>query len=174
MNPRTEASAPTHGYTKRGHPVYADTLHYLGEVLSLRNFARSWGLVTGVNAKLALAITLGVGTMWCAYLFTGIALVSFPQAVKAFEQGKTIEGISWISQTFFQLVLLPIIIVGQNLQNVAGERRASKTFEDVEAIRGDNRTTLDRLDVNTAGGLKVLMDKLEVIESKLPSRGPSA
>jgi hypothetical protein len=161
-------SAPTHGYTKLGHPVHGDTLHYLGDVLSLRRFARSWSVVTGVNAKLALAITLGVGTMWCAYLFAGIAFVSFPQAVKAFEQGKTIEGISWISQTFFQLVLLPIIIVGQNLQNIAGERRASKTFEDVEALREATKTTLDRLDVNTAGGLKVVMDKLDAIEAKLP------
>ena len=51
--------------------------------------------------------------MWVAYLFTLLALISLPQAIKS---GETIVIISWIAQTFLQLVLLPVIILGQNIQ----------------------------------------------------------
>ena len=39
-----------------------------------------------------------------------------------------------VSQTFLQLVLLPIIIVGQNLQGRAADKRADATWKDAEAI----------------------------------------
>src|ERR1700736_4501784 len=64
------------------------------------------------NCRIGLFITAIVGTMWAAYLFTGIALISLPSALKT---GDIIIIISWIAQTFLQLVLLPIIIVGQNI-----------------------------------------------------------
>ncbi|HEV3228526.1 MAG TPA: hypothetical protein VGY97_03565 [Solirubrobacteraceae bacterium] len=82
------------------------------------------------NARAGLFITLIVGTMWCAYLFTLIALVSLPQAIKS---GDKIIIISWIAQTFLQLVLLPIIIVGQNQQAVAADKRAEQTYKDADA-----------------------------------------
>ncbi|MEI8174538.1 MAG: hypothetical protein WCG28_01150, partial [bacterium] len=62
--------------------------------------------------KIALSITKMVGTMWCAIVFAVIALISFPQAL----EGGIPTTISWIAQTFLQLVLLSIIMVGQNLQ----------------------------------------------------------
>ncbi len=83
------------------------------------------------NTRIALLITIGVGSMWCAYLFTALAFVSFPAAVKS---GDTIILVAWISQTFFQLVLLPIIIVGQNIQGQAADKRAQQTYDDAEAV----------------------------------------
>jgi hypothetical protein len=83
------------------------------------------------NSRLALLITLGVGSMWCAYLFLGLAFVSLPAAVKS---GNTIILVAWISQTLFQLVLLPIIIVGQNIQAEAADKRAQQTYDDAEAV----------------------------------------
>jgi hypothetical protein len=83
------------------------------------------------NSRLALLITIGVGSMWCAYLFTGLAFVSLPAAIKS---GDTIVLVAWISQTFFQLVLLPIIIVGQNIQGEAADMRAQQTYDDAEAV----------------------------------------
>jgi hypothetical protein len=83
------------------------------------------------NSRLALLITLGVGSMWCAYLFIALAFVSFPAAVHS---GDTIILVAWISQTFFQLVLLPIIIVGQNIQGEAADKRAQQTYDDAEAV----------------------------------------
>ena len=89
------------------------------------------GPVGRLNAKVGLKITLVVGTMWCAYLFTLIALVSAPTA---FKTGDSLIIISWIAQTFLQLVLLPIIIVGQNVQAAAADARSEATYEDAAAV----------------------------------------
>ena len=83
------------------------------------------------NAKLGLMITLGVGTMVCAYIFAIIALISLPSAIKSHDL--TII-IAWISSNFLQLVLLPIIIVGQNIQAAASDKRAEDTYKDAEAV----------------------------------------
>ena len=85
----------------------------------------------GWNGKIGLRITMIVGTMWCAYLFTLIALVSLPDALKS---ANSIIIISWIAQTFLQLVLLPIIIVGQNIQAKAADKRSESTYKDAEAV----------------------------------------
>jgi hypothetical protein len=88
-------------------------------------------LMARFNSRIALLITLAVGSMWCAYLFIALALVSLPAAIKS---GDTIILVAWISQTFFQLVLLPVIIVGQNIQGEAADRRAQQTYDDAEAV----------------------------------------
>ena len=84
-----------------------------------------------LNAKIGLKITIVVGTMWCAYLFTVIALISAPSA---FTSGQLLVIVSWIAQTFLQLVLLPIIIVGQNVQATAADARAQATYDDASAV----------------------------------------
>jgi len=85
----------------------------------------------GFNGKLGLFLTTIVGTMWAAYLFTVLAIVSFPSAIRS---GDSIIIVAWISQTFLHLVLLPIIIVGQNIQAKAADKRAEQTYKDAEAI----------------------------------------
>ena len=69
--------------------------------------------------------------------------------------------VAWVAQTFIQLVLLPALMVGQNLQNAAADARAAKTFEDVEDARNCIRQALSLLDVHTEGGLKVILDAIE-------------
>jgi len=83
------------------------------------------------NARVGLKITVIVGTMWAAYLFTLLALVSAPSA---FTSGNLIIIVAWIAQTFLQLVLLPVIIVGQNIQAAASDKRAEATYEDADAV----------------------------------------
>jgi type VI protein secretion system component VasK len=83
-----------------------------------------------INAKFGLRITLVVGTMWAAYVFTIIALFALPSAI---HQG-TYFVVVWLSSSFLQLVLLPIIIVGQNIQAKAADKRAEDTFKDAEAV----------------------------------------
>jgi mannose-6-phosphate isomerase-like protein (cupin superfamily) len=92
---------------------------------------RGPGLVGRVNAAVGLRITLVVGTMWCAYLFAAIALVSAPAA---FSSGNALVIVAWIAQTFLQLVLLPIIIVGQNVQAEAADGRSRATYDDATMI----------------------------------------
>jgi hypothetical protein len=128
------------------------TYHHLAKALhpSPRVLKDAMSEVDGFNAKLAVIITRLVGTMWCAYLFTLIALISLPDAINA---GKA-ALISWIAQTFLQLVLLSVIMVGQNVQSLAADARAENTFKDTEMV-------LDRLDVHTEGGLKTILDRLD-------------
>ena len=84
-----------------------------------------------LNARFGLAVTVAIGSMWAAYLFTLLALISLPSALTS---GSLLIIISWIAQTFLQLVLLPIIIVGQNVQGAAADGRAQATFDDTEAL----------------------------------------
>ncbi len=83
------------------------------------------------NARFGLLITVIVGTMWCAYVFTGLALVSVKAA---FSSGDMVTIVGWIAQTFLQLVLLPVIIVGQNIQAKAADKRAEDTYNDADAV----------------------------------------
>ncbi len=84
----------------------------------------------GLNGRLALLVTNAVGTMWCAYLFTVLALISLPAAI----QGGTATLISWIAQTFLQLVLLSVIMVGQKVAAKASDKQAVQTYKDAEAL----------------------------------------
>src|SRR3954447_22163743 len=56
--------------------------------------------VTRFNSQAALGITRSVGTMWCAYAFAALALVSLPAALMS---GSPIIIVAWIAQTFLQL-----------------------------------------------------------------------
>ena len=87
-------------------------------------------LYTRVNSWLAVKITLGVGSMTCAWLFCILALLGLPAALSPGGEGI----IAWIAQTFLQLVLLSIIIVGTNIQSAAADKRAQDTYADAEAV----------------------------------------
>ena len=82
------------------------------------------------NATVGPQITV-VGTMWCAYLFALLAQVSAPSA---FKTGNSLIIVAWVAQTFLQLALLPIIIVGQNVQDAAADARAEATYNDAAAV----------------------------------------
>ena len=85
----------------------------------------------GLNGRIGLLITTLVGTMVCGYVFAIIALISLPSAVTS--HNLTVI-IAWVSSNFLQLVLLPVIIVGQNLQAKATDTRGMQTYEDAEAV----------------------------------------
>ncbi len=83
------------------------------------------------NSWFAVKVTSGVGTMWCAYAFAALALVSLPQAITSHS---AVTLVSWVSQTFLQLVLLSVIIVGQNVLATAADKRAEATYNDADAL----------------------------------------
>jgi hypothetical protein len=139
-------SEPTHGYTKLGHAVHAKTSDHLPD----------GSLVNRVNSWLAVKISTGVGTMWCAYLFAALDLYVLPDAVKAGQ----LAIVQWIAQTFLQLVLLSIIMVGQDVQAKAADARAAKTFEDTELIVG-------LLDTHTQGGLSDVLAAIEALKKEI-------
>ncbi len=88
-------------------------------------------LMGRINTRLAVGITKVVGSMWCAYIFALLALISLPAAISSHSP---IVIVAWIAQTFLQLVLLPIIIVGQNVQAAASDARAESDHETLIAI----------------------------------------
>ncbi|HZZ33741.1 MAG TPA: hypothetical protein VFE10_17295 [Phenylobacterium sp.] len=84
----------------------------------------------GFNGRVAIIITNMVGTMWCAYAFAALALISLPEAIR----GGTAPLIAWIAQTFLQLVLLSVIMVGQKVSAAASDKQALQTYKDAEAL----------------------------------------
>ncbi len=85
--------------------------------------------VNRFNTKVALLITRVVGSMWCAYAFALFDLISLPAAIRS----GPAAIVSWVAQTFLQLVLLSVIMVGQNVQGAAADKRAEATFHDASA-----------------------------------------
>lgn len=66
-----------------------------------------------LNDWIAKKVTDGVSTMWCAYLFCIIALLGLKPALKPGGEGL----VAWVAQTFIQLVLLSVIMVGQRIES---------------------------------------------------------
>jgi len=97
------------------------------------------------NEWLAIHITKVVGTMWCAYAFALLALISLPAAIR----GGTATLISWIAQTFLQLVLLSIIMVGQNIAAKKSDRQLDQTYRDSEELLKISAAMRELLEKNT-------------------------
>ena len=116
-------------YVHTPHPHTIERLEHKDRPVKTKD-VYSEKATTRFNAWLAVKITDGVGTMWCAYVFAAIAFVGLPAALKPGGEGI----IAWIAQTFLQLVLLSIIIVGQNIAAASSDKRAENTFKDAEAI----------------------------------------
>jgi hypothetical protein len=112
--------------------------------------------INAFNRWLAKLCTEVVGTMWCAYAFAMLALISLPDAIKA----GTAALVAWTAQTFLQLVLLSIIMVGQAVISEKTEKRAE---EDHEAIMDELAEIKDmHKDVHVL--VKAISVKVEVEE----------
>jgi len=114
------------------------------------------------NAWLAVKVTEGVGTMWCAYAFALIAFISLPQAISSHN---AVTLVSWVSQTFLQLVLLSVIIVGQNVLAAAADKRAEATYNDADAVLHEAAKMQEHL-LAQDNVLNTLADKLARVEAR--------
>ena len=162
---------PHFGHTRHGLAVHERTIdHHAAAPGS------SWP--ARFNAWLAVKISRAVGSMWCAYIFALLALLSLPAVLTAagfthfFPRWLVAAGlialVAWIAQTFLQLVLLSVIMVGQDVMGKASDARAAKTFEDTEAANAFLATVLDRLDEKTEGGIKAVLDAVSGISIQAP------
>jgi hypothetical protein len=113
--------------------------------------------VNSFNAKVAVVVTNLVGSMWCAYVFCLLALFSLPAVLSGFSvfsgvfpsaliKASIVALVAWIAQTFLQLVLLSVIMVGQQVQSLAADARSVQTEQNTAAL-------LDGLNVATPGGV---------------------
>ena len=147
-------------YEYQQHP-HASTRHqtHPGAGFKAKHQAKAKGEKLSVNDRVGLGITKTVGTMWAAYVFFGLTLVSLPAALAS---GNALVIVSWIAQTFLQLVLLPVIIVGQNIQAREAERRAIATYDDATAILEESKQIQQHLASQDAALDKLIKDLARV------------
>ena len=117
----------------------------------------------GPNGKIALVLTTVVGTMWCAYAFAALALVALPSALSG---GRLLDLIQWISQTFIQLVMLSVIMVGQNILGRASDKRADMTYKDADATFHESEEIQAHL-LDQDQAINTLLDKIANLEKAL-------
>ncbi len=140
-----------HDHTSRNHKAAvaatqaAPTEHQPQLVTSkhVQDDVHGGGAMGRFNAAVAVRITKAVGTMWVAYLFALLALISLPAAIRS---GDVIIIVAWIAQTFLQLVLLPIIIVGQNVISASQDARAEADHLTLTALHTMNVRQLQILE----------------------------
>jgi len=118
----------------------------------------------GFNGKVALILTTVVGTMWCAYAFGILALVALPSAT-----GSPLLLIQWVSQTFIQLVMLSVIMVGQNILSRASDKRADMTYQDADATFHESQQIQAHL-LEQDAAINTLLDKIAKLEAALVAR----
>ena len=119
----------------------------------------------GINGRVALLVTTTVGTMWCAYMFAVLAFIALPSALG----GGILPLIQWISQTFIQLVMLSVIMVGQNILGKASDKRADMTYKDAEAIFAEAQQIQAHLKEQDEA-LNTVLDKILKLEANLANR----
>jgi hypothetical protein len=141
--------------------------HHLAETLRLaspREIKLAMDDVRGINAKTAVMVTRGLGSMWCAWSFLLIALLAAPAA---FGLGlfPSVVGFAvvWISQCAIQLIALSVLQVAQNNGQVAADARTQKMLNNTEQA-------LDRLDAKTEGGIKEVLDAVNALGKKSVSK----
>jgi hypothetical protein len=127
---------------------------------------RGDGPIERFNKFLAVKVTGAVGTMWCAYAFAALALLSLPQVLKS---GSVKDLVAWIAQTFLQLVLLSIIIVGQNIAQAAADKRAEETFEDV-SMSLDKAKEIQAHLIDQDNELETILTMVKNLEAQLIAR----
>src|ERR1019366_1243763 len=71
--------------------------------------------------RLAVWIGTHVGSMYCFYLFNVIALLS---AKAAFQTHNLVPIVNWVSSNWIQLILLPSIMVAQNIAQKGSDAKA--------------------------------------------------
>jgi hypothetical protein len=116
----------------------------------------------GFNGRFALLLTTAIGTMWCAYAFAVLALVALPSALG----GGLLPLIQWVSQTFIQLVMLSVIMVGQNILGSASDRRAEMTYKDADATFHEAEQIQAHLQAQDEA-VNALLDKVGKLEASL-------
>ncbi len=86
----------------------------------------------GFNTLIAVTLTKWVGTMICAYVFSLLAIAGFP-----FGSTSIPQYVQWVSQTFIQLTMLSVIMVGQAILSRNQELQADEQFKFVKQIYDD-------------------------------------
>jgi hypothetical protein len=77
-----------------------------------------------------------------------------------------------LSQTFIQLVMLSVIMVGQNILGRASDKRAYLTYKDAEATFHESEQIQAHL-LQQDQAISTLLDKIGSLEAALPKAKPA-
>jgi len=102
------------------------------------------GAIGQLNSRLAVLITKNVGTMWAAYIFSVIGIASLVGVVTGNMTLTFLAG--GLSSYFLQLVLLPIIMVGQNVISASQDARAEADHLTLTTLHAMNVRQLEMLE----------------------------
>ena len=108
--------------------------------------------VAKFNYWIAVKITKGVGTMWCAYAFLILDLIMLPPVIIA---KSVMVWITYVAQTVLQLVLLPIIMVGQNVIQSQNDAKADTDHKTLTYLTKLQDEQMEELKNQTAILLKL-------------------
>lgn len=98
----------------------------------------------GINARIAVFLTTVIGSMPTAYVFVVLAFTGL-LAILGVLSPLIALLVAWLSQTFIQLVLLPVIMVGQNVLNEKQALQADEQFATTQKIYHDLEQAVEHL-----------------------------
>ena len=136
-HPRHHSSVLFHHEPHQHQPRNVNLLHEAEQTAS------------GFNTRVAVALTKGVGTMWTAYAFVVLAFIGL-FAILGLLNPIVALLVAWASQTFLQLVFLPIIMVGQNVLGRKTELQADEQFRTTMSTYHDIEQVMNHLSAQDA------------------------
>jgi hypothetical protein len=137
---------------------HAERPHQTGDANTLHAVEK---IAAGFNQRLAVAITKATGSMPCAYVFAFIAFLGFP-ALSAWLGPFVALYVLWLSSEFIQLVMLPILSVGQQVLGRHQEIMAEEQFKTTENSYHDIEQIIQHLDAQD----EKILEILQKIEAK--------
>lgn len=143
-----EPAAPP---TAPGSALYQHTAHP-HQPRNVNRVHRREQETAGFNTRVAVWLTKNVGTMQCAYLFAGIGIGSLVGVATNNVVLAAVFGS--LSSYFLQLVLLPILSVGQNVLGRHQELQADETFKTSQRSFHDIEEIMEHLSAQDAELLK--------------------
>ncbi len=111
----------------------------------------------GFNVKLAVLLTDGTGTMWTAYIFCALAFIGLLGLLGLLNPFVFLLT-TWLSQQFLQLVLLPVIMVGQSVLSRHSELLAEEQFSTTQHMFHDIGQIMQHLDAQDEKILAILQE----------------
>jgi hypothetical protein len=142
--------------------------------------------VSGLNAKTAIIVPSILGSMPFFWICVGLALCSLPAILVGFDNEITHIGlasvvpsiivkaslialVSWVAQTFIQLVALPVLQVSNNAQMTLAEEHTKTLLEDGAMTRANTDTMLDWMNLESKGGAQVILARIDELAKRQTS-----
>jgi uncharacterized membrane protein len=124
----------------------------------------------GVNGRLGAAITKRVGTMWAFYIAAATMATWMVLAGFAWGPLHVIDPYPFAFLLFLgnivQLLLMFVIMVGQQVLGAASDKRAVVTYQDAEAILHECLQMQEHLTAQDAA-LDRMLKRMEQLEGKM-------